>query len=125
MKCCEFCLTEFHPRPQVKKPRACSRVECQKLRQIQNEKEWRERNPEYPGEKYYEIKRSQRKRRIQSIAKSLIKCIEVGGKLFGIEIIMEDFSRILEELLFGLGVRRINKFWNFTSVSFSDDLATS
>ena len=123
MKCCEFCLAEFHPRPQVKNPRACENINCQKVRQRQNEKEWRSKNSEYPGEKYYEIKRVQRIRRIKSVLESLIKCFEVGGKLFGFKIIMEEFSRILEGLLFKLGVRQINKFWNFTSDRHSDDLA--
>lgn len=122
MKCCEFCLSEFHPRPQVKNPRACQRLECQKLRQIQNEKEWRSRNPDYPGEKYYEINRSQRRRHIRCVVQSMLRCFEVGGKLFGLQIIMEEFSQVLEGFLLGLGVRRINKFWSSTNMSSSDGL---
>ena len=33
MQICEFCHTEFIPRPQIKKPRACSHSACQKKRQ--------------------------------------------------------------------------------------------
>ena len=38
----EFILNKYHPQQQV-----CSQPECQKTRQIQNEKEWRMRNPDY------------------------------------------------------------------------------
>ena len=40
MSTCKFCNTSFSARPQVKNPQACSKKECQKLRQRKNEKDW-------------------------------------------------------------------------------------
>jgi hypothetical protein len=123
MKCCEFCLADFNPRPQVKNPRACNKLVCQKLRQRRNEEEWRDKNPDYPGHEYYKINKSQRLERLQTVIRSLIKCIEVGRKLYGIEILMEEFSHILEKSILELGLREINKFWLFENQLDSADLA--
>ncbi len=109
--CCEFCLSKFCPRPQVKNPRGCEKPGCQYQRQRANEREWRSKQSDYPGKKYYEVNRSQRRKRIQSFLYLLLKCFETGRKLLGVQIQTGDFSEFLEKALFDLGVRRINKFW--------------
>ena len=109
---CEFCNTEFEPRPQVKNPRACSN--CQNARQRANEKEWRNRHLGLYDGKYHQVKRESRNAAIKTKVKDLIKCVEVGGTLLGIAItkeIQESFGDILLKFLFGLGIRRANKFW--------------
>lgn len=125
MKNCEFCLSEFEPRPQVKNPRACKHQSCQRQRQRANEKEWRNLQVGYPGENYYQIRKLQRKKRITDVVQSLIKCFEAGRKFFGVDILMEEFSQILEAALFRIGVRRINKFWQAESFINSNHLESS
>jgi len=44
---CKICKNEFIPNKYRPQQQVCSRPECQRLRQIQNEKEWRARNPDY------------------------------------------------------------------------------
>lgn len=38
----EFTLSKYHPRQRV-----CLRPDCQRTRQIQNERDWRAKNPDY------------------------------------------------------------------------------
>jgi hypothetical protein len=109
---CEFCNTEFEPRPQVKIPKACK--DCQKARQRANEKAWRNKHLGIYDGKYYQVKRESRKAKIKMKVKDLIKCVEVGGTLLGIAItkeIQESFCDILLKFLIGIGIRRANKFW--------------
>jgi len=44
---CKFCQREFTPNKYHPHQKVCSNPECQNLRQIQNERDWRIRNPEY------------------------------------------------------------------------------
>lgn len=44
---CKICKQEFKPSKYRPDQQVCSRPECQKKRQIQNERDWRARNPEY------------------------------------------------------------------------------
>ena len=44
---CKTCQNEFIPNKYHPQQQVCSQPECQKTRQIQNEKEWRMRNPDY------------------------------------------------------------------------------
>lgn len=44
---CKICRQEFNPSKYRPQQQVCSRLECQKKRQIHNEKEWRTRNPDY------------------------------------------------------------------------------
>ena len=44
---CKICQREFIPSKYRPNQKVCSRLECQKKRQIQNEKNWRLRNPGY------------------------------------------------------------------------------
>lgn len=106
---CEFCHTEFNPRPQVKSPRACPA--CQGVRQRDNEYNWRKRNPKYSSAEYHELRRNQRNEKLQAIAQALSKCIRVGKELAGVKVEMAELGAALTEFLIGLGIRRVNKFW--------------
>lgn len=44
---CKICQNEFAPHKYRPKQEVCSKPECQKLRQIQNQREWRVKNPDY------------------------------------------------------------------------------
>ena len=44
---CKICENEFTPDKYHPHQQVCSQPECQRLRQIQNEKEWRAKNPDY------------------------------------------------------------------------------
>jgi hypothetical protein len=44
---CKICQNEFTPSKYHPRQKVCSRSECQRIRQIQNEKEWRAKNPDY------------------------------------------------------------------------------
>lgn len=111
MHCCEFCVSDYESRPQVKNPRACQKAECQHERQRANEREWRERHQGLYNVDYHSAKKQQRIRRLQSIMVALQKCFQVGVSLSGVKIAMAEFSKIFEGFILGLGVRQINKFW--------------
>jgi len=109
---CEFCNSEFSPRPQVKKPRACPN--CQRLRQRANEKAWREKNLGCYDGKYHSAKRDGRKAAIQEKVTDLLRCIEVGGTLLGVPFtkeIRDSFQGIFLKFMFTLGIRIVNKVW--------------
>lgn len=44
---CAHCKTEFTPNKYAPRQKVCSRPECQKSRQLESMKAWRERNPNY------------------------------------------------------------------------------
>lgn len=114
MHCCEFCVSEYEARPQVKNPRACQKPECQRERQRVNEREWHERHPGlYSNAVYHAAKRQQRIRQIQSIAAAFQKCFQVGVSVCGVKIAMAEFCEIFERFFLRLGLRQINKFWKF------------
>jgi hypothetical protein len=119
---CEFCQCNFEHRPQVKNPRACGKLACQRLRQRTNEREWRDRQPLSPGANYHEIRRGQRTRKIKRIAATLTKCFETGRRFLGLDVSIEVFAKILEVALLDLGLRKINKFWRIENASDSVDL---
>ena len=116
MHCCEFCLSDYEVRPQVKNPRACLKPECQGKRQRANEREWRARHLGLYDFRYHAAKREQRTRWIQAIAKLFQKCIQMGANLTGMELRMAEFGNVFEKFLLGLGVRQINKFWKAENV---------
>jgi hypothetical protein len=108
---CEFCNTEFQPRPQVKKPRACS--SCQVQRQRSNEKDWRSRNPRYSNAIYHELMRRSREKKLKAVIEALLECIRIGKTMSGLTFEARELSSLLTEFVLGLGVRRLNKFWSF------------
>ena len=44
---CKICQSEFTPNKYHPQQQVCSKPECQKLRQVQNNQEWRKKNPDY------------------------------------------------------------------------------
>ena len=44
---CKICKNEFIPNKYHPQQQVCSQPECQRVRQIQNEREWRIKNPNY------------------------------------------------------------------------------
>lgn len=44
---CRICQNEFVPSKFRPKQAVCSQPECQRIRQIQNERDWRLKNPDY------------------------------------------------------------------------------
>ncbi len=109
---CEFCHIEFSPRPQVKNPRACKLDQCQAQRQRSNEKAWKERHSNEYDKEYHSIQRDKRLKAIEKVLESILKCFEVGSKLTGKNIHIDDFKAYFATFIFRLGIRRINKFWN-------------
>jgi hypothetical protein len=109
---CEFCLTEYVPRSQVKNPRACPA--CQKERQKENEKSWKQKNLGLYDGRYHRLQREGRKRQILTQINQLVQCIELGCTLLGTafsEKSPADFKDWLMSAILTLGVRRANKFW--------------
>ena len=62
---CEFCGASFCPRPQVKKPRACGRLGCQKKRQKSNELDWRNRNLTQSDPQYHRLRKLARLKQLK------------------------------------------------------------
>jgi hypothetical protein len=108
---CEFCHIEFQPRPQVKNPRACSKVSCQQRRQRMNEKSWREQHTHLSGKDYHRIRRGQRSRKLQAVADSILKCVEVGARFLNQPLDRDLFLKFFNSFISELGIRRANKFW--------------
>ena len=123
MHTCEFCLSKFDCRPQVKNPRACLKPECQRQRQRANEREWKERNPKYLNAKYHQAKREVREKRIQQVAAVLKKCLSIGRDLLGRTFELERIAAFLERWLLDLGMRQINQFWTDEIQNESANLA--
>jgi len=113
---CEFCHTEYRPRPQVKNPRACNNHLCQKKRQLANEREWRERHKDLADKEYHRVRREQRRRKLQAISDSILKCLEVGSQFLNRSVDRAALSDIFTAFLFELGIRRANKFWQLDMI---------
>lgn len=107
---CEFCLTSFCPRPQVKHPRACAK--CQAKRQRANEKAWHERNPKYLDKVYHSVKKQQRMKRIRKILEIVYECLRVGKDFLKHRLDLENIRTFLSQFLAHIGIRKINKFWD-------------
>ena len=122
MHACEFCLSKFDCRPQVKNPRACLKPDCQRLRQRANEREWHERNPKYLDNEYHRSQREVRLKRILAITTLLKKCMSIGRDLLGIRFNADEIAAFLERWLLDLGLRQINKFWTEEIVNESTNL---
>lgn len=113
---CEFCHTEYQPRPQVINPRACGQAICQRDRQRANERAWRVDNRHLSSKEYHRVRREQRGRRVHTVAAAILKCIEVGSMFLGQPVDCGAFSKFLIAFLSELGIRRANKFWQIDIV---------
>lgn len=119
---CEFCGTIFSPRPQTKKPRACKNESCQKQRQYSNEKNWREKNKHLSDSKYHQIRRQQRQQKLNTLIKALLYCFEIGKDFLALPILTSTFYQYFKNMILQLGIRSINKFWDFDIINNFDDL---
>jgi hypothetical protein len=108
---CEFCGASFHPRAQVKNPRACERAECQRRRQRSNELAWRQRNDVVSDPEYHRVCRRARLKRLEQIAVVLSRCLSTGATFLNQKISFESMQGVLLEFILELGIRKINKFW--------------
>ena len=108
---CEFCGASFCPRPQVKKPRACARLDCQKKRQRSNELDWRDRNSTRSDPHYHRIRKQARLKQLKSASVIFCRCFSTGATLLGEALSVDDFEEIFFQLLMRLGLRRVNKLW--------------
>ncbi|HLE12044.1 MAG: hypothetical protein A2504_05955 [Bdellovibrionales bacterium RIFOXYD12_FULL_39_22] len=97
---CEFCNTEFTPRPQVKNPRACNNNPCQRLRQAANEREWRQLNDHLNSKEYHQIRRNQRIDKIKKINAVVIKSLSIGAEFLGLPIDVKVFCGHFEHHFF-------------------------
>ncbi len=112
MRNCEFCNATFQPRPQVKRPRACASPECQKKRQSRNEKDWRDRHGEDSAPFDFKAWRSEKKKRLEHLAKDLSDLLKKGATFMGRGLFDQDLlGEILLQGLYKLGLRAANKLW--------------
>ena len=109
MHCCEFCNLRFQPRPQVKRPRACSA--CQKKRQRENEKAWHSKNKAQFGARYHQLQKVLRFKELKGICAECLKCFGTGFTFHGKDPNLEVFEDYFFTFLLRLGIRRVNKFW--------------
>ena len=112
---CEYCSTLFDSRPQVKNPRACNKKSCQKARQRDNEKEWRERHSDSYDNEYHEHQRDVRANVISKIIDDILRCFQTGkdfldGQVSFKKFKLDDFKNTMTIFFSELGIRRIFKF---------------
>jgi len=119
---CEFCNTEFQPRPQVKNPRACNKDSCQKLRQTSNEREWRKSNEHLDSKEYHQIRRKQRNEKINKLFLAIIKSLSIGVNFIGLPFNIHSFSDFFKDIFLQLGLRKLNKFWDVNLLYDFDQL---
>ena len=108
---CEFCSAVFRPRPQVKSPRACDKVNCQAARQKANEKAWREQNHRLYDRVYHAAKRSLRLSKLKELLTAFMDALKVGSRLKGLDLRFEQIEECLSQTFLELGSRRTNKLW--------------
>lgn len=106
-KTCEYCSATFAPRAQVKRPRACNNSDCQKKRQSDNEKAWREKNKGLYDKKYHLIKCSERQKNLNKLASELSNSLITGFRFLGINY-NQNFEYIFK-LFTSFGIRKLNK----------------
>lgn len=119
---CEFCHTSFQPRPQTKNPRACNNDRCQKMRQSDNERQWRQKHSHLCSSSYHRVRRKQRRDKIDLIISALIRCFKVGKDLLGFPISIDDLSVFITTMLSRLGIRVINKLWEVDLINHFEKL---
>lgn len=108
---CDFCSASFHPRAQVKNPRACSQAECQRKRQRSNELAWREKNSSVADPQYHRIRKKARLKLLRQISEGIGRCLDKGATFLGLPILLDCVGEFFFQFLVSLGIRRVNKFW--------------
>ncbi len=106
---CEFCLVMFESRPQVKRPRACSK--CQRARQQENEKAWHNQNKGLYDLKYHRIQKIARVKKLKATAEQIFRLVEIGKSFLGTVIELEGIRELFQLFFISFGIRKINKLW--------------
>ena len=110
---CEFCGKRYHPRAQVKNPRACSNLKCQAARQRANEREWHRKNAfRFDGEYFQAWRKSCHKRRSE-LGERMVEALKAGVTFrqdLGLDL--ETTLKLLVEFLSNLGMGSVNKLCN-------------
>lgn len=109
---CEFCFSNFHARPQVKRPRACPN--CQKKRQRANEKAWHIKHKDQFDQRYHQVQKMIRFKLIKQVLVEFLKYLRVGCSIHGQQLHWGLFESYFLKFLGDLGIRRVNKFWQVT-----------
>lgn len=124
---CKFCGTLFSSRPQVKNPKACNNLPCQKARQARNESDWHKRNSNLYLEnaKYHQERRIERHQIISQLINSFLEAIFSGFILKGIFVDKKLFEHFFSDFMCSVGLREINKFCNDKNPIINDMLATN
>ena len=99
----------FHCRPQVKRPRACSK--CQSKRQRENEKAWRIKNKCRFDRVYARGQKQQRRNTLREVASALTSNLQIGARFNGKSFPFDEMKEALFQFLYNLGIRRVNKLW--------------
>ncbi len=110
---CNYCHKPFVPRPQVKFPKACNQLNCQKKRQRDNERSWHARRAEKYDHKYHNNRRKYREKLIESYLRKLLEALRVGLLFWGYDFSQERWMDFLRRPFQRLGLRRINKLCQF------------
>jgi len=110
---CEFCNDKFSPRAQVKNPRACNKRSCQNKRQRSNEKQWHSQNPEGADSMYHRVTKLTRIRELRKISQKIAELLITGARFAGYHMESFHFQSFVFEFFKHLGIRKVNKFWNF------------
>lgn len=110
---CNYCHKPFVPRPQVKFPKACKQLNCQKKRQRDNERAWHARCGGKFDRKYHNNRRKYRKKLIETYLRKLLEALKAGLLFLGYSFSEGQWVGFLQEPFRRLGLRRINKLWQF------------
>jgi hypothetical protein len=60
---------------------------------------------------YHQVQKKKRRQAIKSIVELLLQYLDIGTKLSGKSLNIDDLSPHFSHLFHKLGIRRINKFW--------------
>lgn len=107
MHICKYCHKTYQARPQVKSPKACPK--CQKKRQRENEKDWRNKNKGPHDAIYHKTKRLKRIEKLKVLAVELIQAIIAGFTLKDVKINLVIFKKKFTLFFIALGIRRAKK----------------
>ena len=125
MSVCEFCQSRFVPRPQVKRPRACSKDTCQVSRQRMNEREWHAQHRALYDKSYFAGQKDRRMRLLERLAARASACMKAGATVLGEPLDWSIVSEEIMDLFLRLGMRRVNKFWTAENSMKIDTLGAS
>jgi len=110
---CQYCSAIYIPRPQTKNAKACKNLSCQKHRQRDNERDWRDKNKDCYDNIYHQNQRISRHKNLTVKIKIILKSLASGLLLKG--FLLNDKQDNLALLLTSLGIRKLNKLYSSIS----------